>query len=64
MILFVPLTWINWHASGPDSGPPETRFLAYLWRDAHDPISWVLFPGGGLVTTLAYWLLSDPRKQC
>ena len=63
MAIFVPYTWVSWHASGIDSGPPTSAFLSYLWRDTRDPISWAMFPGGGLMTALAYWLLSDKKPN-
>jgi len=28
--MFVPLTWMEWTSSGPDSGPPTESFLGFF----------------------------------
>src|SRR5262245_7365673 len=53
-ILF-PVMWIFYCSSGPDSGPPEGTFFAYIARSLADTVTW-LFPLGGLITAIAYWL--------
>jgi hypothetical protein len=30
--VFVPLTWLDWNSSGPDSGPPTESFLEFFVR--------------------------------
>jgi hypothetical protein len=30
--VFVPLTWMDWKSSGPDSGPPTESFLEFFVR--------------------------------
>jgi hypothetical protein len=54
----VPYMYIEWHASGADSGPPSTSFISHLARDMTDPLVWMVFPGGGLITAMAYVLLA------
>jgi hypothetical protein len=31
-LVFVPLTWLEWKSSGPDSGPPTENFLVFFER--------------------------------
>ena len=50
--------YIEWHASGADSGPPSASFLNHLARDIADPLVWMVFPGGGLITAMVYVLLA------
>ena len=35
--VFVPLTWMDWKSSGPDSGPPTESFLEFILRWVADP---------------------------
>ena len=58
--VFVPLTWIEWHSSGPDSGPPVENFLVFLLRWAADPTT-AMFPLAGLITAGFYWWLGTRR---
>ncbi len=61
ILVFVPLTWIDWTSSGPDSGPPTESFPAFLLRWAVDPFN-VIFPLAGLVTSATYWWLATRRS--
>lgn len=45
--------YINWHASGPDSGPPLESFPVYFLRNWNDPTLGV-FLAAGLVAALLY----------
>ncbi len=58
--VIVPLTWMEWTSSGPDSGPPEEAFLTFFARWASDPsFVWnALFPIAGLITASFYWWLA------
>ena len=57
IVIFLPVTWISYQSSGPDSGPPDSTFLAYLWRSLTDGFN-LLFPLGGLMTAITYWQLT------
>jgi len=61
MLVFVPLTWIEWKGSGPDSGPPTESFLTFLLRWAADPFN-AIFPLAGLLTSALYWWLTARRS--
>jgi len=54
--ILLPVDWVCYQTSGMDSGPPQSTFYEYLWRNWWDPVDWV-FPVGGLVTALVYWFL-------
>jgi len=54
----VPYMVIEWHASGANSGPPSASFFSHLARDITDPLVWMVFPGGGLITAMVYVLLA------
>lgn len=58
---YLPLLWMAWVSSGPDSGPPEQGFIAFAIRFSADPIL-LIFPAAGLVTAAAYWLLGSKRQ--
>ena len=60
-LVFVPLTWIDWKSSGPDSGPPTESFLTFFLRWAADPFT-AIFPLAGLVTSGLYWWLATRRS--
>jgi hypothetical protein len=60
-MVFVPVTLIEWKASGPDSGPPTENPLAFMLRFGTDPIT-ALFPVAGLVTATLYWWLAMRRR--
>ena len=59
---FFPLAWVFWKSSGPDSGPPENTYFAYLMGCWDDPVTW-FFPIGGLITAIAWWMLSKERPS-
>jgi hypothetical protein len=60
--LFVPMTWINWTSSGPDSGPPDESFLHFFVRWAADPFN-AIYPLAGLITAGLYWWLGTRRLR-
>jgi hypothetical protein len=60
-LVFVPLTWLEWKSSGPDSGPPTESFLVFFARWTADPIT-ALFPLAGLITAGLYWWLVMRRR--
>ena len=55
--VFFPVAWVMYKSSGPDSGPPEGTYFAFLSRSWGDFVTW-FFPIGGLITATAYWLLA------
>jgi len=57
--VLVPLTWMEWKSSGPDSGPPTESFLAFFLRP--DPLTAIL-PLAGLITAGLYWWLGTRRR--
>ena len=59
--VFVPLTWMEWKSSGPDSGPPTESFLTFFVRWAADPFT-AIFPLAGLITGAMYWWLGTHRR--
>lgn len=61
-LLCLPLGWVMWRASGPDSGPPEDGFFAYLMRSIDDPLL-LAIPLGGLITALLYQQLAARRAR-
>ena len=56
VVIFIPIEWIMFKSSGPDSGPPVGTFLEFLWRGRCDVFN-LVFPLSGLITAVAYWLL-------
>ena len=44
--VFVPLTWVEWSSSGPNSGPPTESFFQFFVRWAADPLT-AIFPLAG-----------------
>ncbi len=52
--VYLPVAWVSFRSSGPDSGPPEGTFPDYLLRNLDDPLTWA-FPLGGLMTSAVYW---------
>lgn len=58
--VFVPMTWLHWLSSGPDSGPPQEAFSIFLLRWAQDPFVMV-YPVAGLVTSALYWAFGTWR---
>jgi hypothetical protein len=61
-LVFVPLTWMDWKSSGPDSGPPTENFLVFFVRWAADPLT-AIYPVAGLVTAGFYWWLGTRRRD-
>ena len=61
MLVFVPLTWIDWKSSGADSGPPTESFPAFFLRWAADPFN-AIYPVAGLMTAGFYWWLVTSRR--
>jgi hypothetical protein len=57
----LPVLFLSWSSSGPDSGPPIELFPTYLARQWADPLCWV-FVGAGLVTALVYDLFAAKRN--
>ncbi len=60
-LVLVPLTWLEWKSSGPDSGPPTESFLVFFARWAADPMT-AVFPLAGLITAGLYWWLVTQRR--
>jgi len=60
ILVFVPLTWMEWKSSGPDSGPPTESFLTFFVRWAADPFT-AIYPLVGLMTSAAYGWLATRR---
>jgi hypothetical protein len=58
--MIVPMTWMEWKSSGPDSGPPVESFVTFFVRWASDPsfALYAFFPVAGLVTAAFYWWLA------
>jgi hypothetical protein len=59
--VFVPVTLIEWKASGPDSGPPTENPLVFMLRFGADPTT-IIFPVAGLVTAGLYWWVATRRR--
>jgi len=59
--MFVPLTWMAWTSSGPDSGPPIESFLEFFMRWVADPLT-TIYPLAGLITAGLYWWLGMWRR--
>jgi len=60
-LMFVPLTWLEWKSSGPDSDPPTETFLVLFVRWTADPLT-AMFPLAGLITAGLYWWLVTQRR--
>ncbi len=60
--MLVPMTWLDWQSSGPDSGPPTERFFAFFPRWAADPWT-AIYPLAGLITAGLYWRLGGWRLR-
>jgi hypothetical protein len=61
-VVAVPLMWMAWKSSGPDSGPPVEGFLSFALGWAVDPMM-AIFPAAGLVTAGLYWWLGTRRHR-
>jgi hypothetical protein len=59
--VFVPITLMEWKASGPDSGPPTENPLVFMLRFGADPTT-IIYPVAGLVTAALYWWLATWRR--
>jgi len=59
--VYVPLTWMEWKSSGPDSGPPTESFFEFFVRWTADPFT-AIFPLAGLITAGLYWWLGTWRR--
>ncbi len=58
VLVYAPVIWTSYHASGDDSGPPQITFGEYLRQHAFDWDFWVLLVAG-LVTAVLYWFLAN-----
>ena len=58
LVVYGPVEWVSYRASGVDSGPPEISFLEYLRREALGLDFWALVVAG-LVTALLYLFLTN-----
>src|SRR5262245_58333031 len=56
MAVFFPVTFACYLSSGPDSGPPQGTYWAFIASSWSETFTW-LFPLGGLITATAYWQL-------
>jgi hypothetical protein len=59
-LIYFPVGWVSYGASGDNSGPPTETFEQYLWRNGAAE-AWP-FLVGGLITALVYWCLAKPRN--
>lgn len=50
---YLPIIYLKWSSSGPDSGPPTDTFVSHLLRDLADPFFGV-FVAGGLAAAVLY----------
>jgi hypothetical protein len=57
----VPVTFLGWATSGPDSGPPAEPFWMFFPRWAADPFM-LFFPVAGIVTAALYWWFGTRRE--
>jgi hypothetical protein len=64
LLVYVPIIWTSYKASGDDSGPPQITFGEYLRQHAFELEFWALLVAG-LVTAPLYWFLAKhpPRKN-
>jgi hypothetical protein len=61
--VFVPLTWMDWTSSGPDSGPPTESFFSFFVRWAADPFNAIYLLAGLITAGLYWWLVTRPRGR-
>jgi hypothetical protein len=52
-LIYAPMAYLGWQATGPNSGPPQTSFFAHVLSDWPNPIL-ALFLTSGLGTALVY----------
>jgi hypothetical protein len=64
-LFVVPLTWMEWKSSGPDSGPPEQTFAEFATSWFSDPgiALDLVFPVAGIITAAVCWRLSTARPN-
>jgi 4-hydroxybenzoate polyprenyltransferase len=63
VVVYLPVTWQFYLASGDDSGPPQGSFGEYFRRDLSGGVVWA-FLVAGLVTAVLYWfLVSRPSRK-
>ncbi len=61
-VIYLPIVWQSYLASGDDSGPPQESFASYLRQHLFGTELWA-FLVGGLVTAMLYWFLAKgPTK--
>ena len=60
MAVHVPVTWVAWGASGPDSGSPTESFFSFFLHWSADPMT-AVYPFAGVVTAGTYWWLGTRR---
>jgi len=60
-LLYLPVSWQMYRASGSDSGPPSGTYWIYL-RQNFLSESWLFF-AAGLITALSYWYLAKPSAR-
>jgi hypothetical protein len=60
LAVYLPVTFVAWGSTGPDSGPPEESFFTFFLHWTADPMT-AVFPFAGLVTAGTYWWLGTRR---
>ena len=58
---YIPVVWVMWKSSGPDSGPPTDSYISHLARSLADPFA-LFFPLAGLITAIAWWFLAKEKS--
>jgi len=58
--MHVPVTFVAWGSSDPDSGPPVESFFSFFMHWSADPPT-TIYPVAGLITAGAYWWLGRQR---
>ncbi len=56
-LTYLPLGWLMYRTSGPDSGPPTATFIDQILAQLADPLT-LSFPVAGLVTAALYWVFA------
>jgi hypothetical protein len=59
-LVYLPIAWQSYLASGVDSGPPQGTFGDYLRQHGFEWDFWA-FLLAGLITALLYWYLINQR---
>jgi hypothetical protein len=60
VLAIVPITFLEWTSTGPDSGPPTESFFEFFPRWVASPFT-AIWPLAGLLTAGAYWWLGSRR---